>query len=174
VGAPLPNSLLRASFGEIGTGRSAGLDAVHRMRQIVQAQYALPLVRETAAAIARGTGTDTALQVERIRRWLMQHVGFLRDPYQIEGLHTPEAMLTLLGARGYLEVDCDDVAILAAALGLAIGLRARFVMLGQGSTYEHVWAELADPNTDDWRELDITRPWQPDFSRYDLTLAVEV
>lgn len=168
------NTLLRASFGEIGTGQAAGLDTVHRMRQLVRDQYTLPLIRETAAAIVRGTGTDAELQVERIRAWLARHVGFLRDPYEVEGLHTPEAMLTLLGARGFLEVDCDDVAILGAALGMAIGLPARFVLIGAGGGYEHVWTELADPNTGEWRELDITRPYQPDFSRYDLTLAVEV
>lgn len=170
----MANPLLQASFGEIGTGQAAGLDAVHRMRQLVQAQYALPLVRETAAAIVRGTGTDSELQVDRLRTWLTRTVGFLRDPYQVEGLHTPEALLTLLGARGYLEVDCDDVAILGAALGLAIGLRARFVLLGADGAYEHVWAELADPDGGPWFELDITRPYQPNLSRYDLTLAVEV
>jgi len=144
------------------------------MRQIVRAQYALPLVRETAAAIARGTGVNAELQARRIRAWLTQHVGFLRDPYQTEALHTPEGMLTLLGARGWLEVDCDDVAILGAALGMAVGLRARFVLLGRDGQYEHVWTELADPNTDDWRELDITRPYQSDLSRYPLSLDVEV
>jgi hypothetical protein len=144
------------------------------MRQRVREEYALPLVRETAAAIARGTGTDAELQVRRLRAWLTRHVGFLRDPYQTEALHTPIGMLTLLGARGYLEVDCDDVAILGAALGMAIGLRARFILLGRDGGYEHVWAELADPNTDDWRELDITRPQQLDYSLYPLSLAVEV
>jgi hypothetical protein len=144
------------------------------MRQLVRAEYALPLVRETAAAIVRGTGTDSAEQIELIRRWLSQHVGFLRDPYQTEALHTPVGMLTLLGSRGWLEVDCDDVAILGAALGMAVGLRARFILLGREGQYEHVWTELADPNTADWRELDITRPYQPDFSRYPLSLAVEV
>jgi transglutaminase-like putative cysteine protease len=170
----LPNALLRASFGDIGTGRSAGLDTVHRMRQIVLEQFPLPLIRETAAGIVRGTGTDSELQAERIRAWLTRHVGFLRDPYQVEALHTPEAMLTLLGSRRWLEVDCDDVAILGAALGMAVGLRARFVLLGAGGGYEHVWTELADPRGGDWYELDITRPFQPDFSRYDLSLEVEV
>jgi len=144
------------------------------MRQIVRAEYAAPLVRLTAAAIVRGTGTNSELQIRRLRAWLTRHIGFLRDPYDTEGLHTPLYMLELLGRRGWLEVDCDDVAILGAALGMTVGLRARFVVIGPEGGYSHVWAELTDPNTDDWRDLDITRPYQPDFSRYPLTLAVEV
>ena len=144
------------------------------MRQIVREQLALPLVRETAAAIVRGTGVNAELQARRIRSWLTHNVGFLRDPYGTEALHTPEAMLTLLGSRGWLEVDCDDVATLGAALGMAVGLRARFVLLGRDGQYEHVWTELSDPNSDDWQELDITRPYQSDLSRYPLSLDVEV
>lgn len=170
----MANALLRASFGELGSGQAAGLDAVHRMRQLVRQDYALPLVRETAAAIVRGTGTDAELQAARIRTWLTRTVGFLRDPYEKEGLHTPTALLTLLGARGWLEADCDDVAMLGAALGMAVGLRARFILLGREGGYEHVWAELQDPTGGTWWELDITRPWQPDFSGYDLLLPVEV
>lgn len=165
---------MRASFGEIGTGQAAGLDAVHRMKQLVRAEYLLPLVRETAAAIVRGTGTDSELQAARIRAWLSQHIGFLRDPLDAEGLHSPVALLTLLGANRFLEVDCDDVAILGAALGMAVGLRARFVLLGREGGYEHVWTELSDPNRDEWRELDITRPYQLDYSQYSAPLALEV
>lgn len=144
------------------------------MRAIVRDQYAEPLVRETAAAIARGTGTDSREQIERIRSWLQQHVGFLRDPLDVEALHTPTAMLALLGNRGYLDVDCDDVAMLGAALGMAIGLRARFVAIGRQG-YEHVWADLSDPRRDLWRDLDITRPFQDfDPSRMPLYLPVEV
>lgn len=145
------------------------------MRQLVRAEYTLPLVRETAAAIVRGTGTDAELQAQRIRSWLERHVGFLRDPLDTEALHTPVALLTLLGANGYLEVDCDDVATLGAALGMAVGLRARFVLLGrEGEGYEHVWTELSDPRLDSWTELDITRPYQLDYSLYSTPLPLEV
>ena len=109
-----------------------------------------------------------------LRLWLERHIEFLRDPHGTELLQTPTRLLVLLGTQGYAAADCDDVAMLGAALGLSIGLRARFQLIGQGQQYEHVWTELSDPLRDDWQELDITRPYQADFSRYSLSLAIEV
>lgn len=168
------NSLQQATFHSIGDGPAAGLDAVHRMRELVRDQCALPLVRETAVRIAHGTGIDAAQQAARIRAWLSRHVGFIRDPFGIEGLTEPVAQLLWLQNVGWLDGDCDDVATLGAALGQAIGLPARFVLLGRLGGFEHVWAELGDPLTGAWYDLDITRPFQPDFSHYDPPLAVEV
>lgn len=142
---------------------------------MVRDHTAHPFVRETAAAIARGTGTDGTAQAQLIRRWLARHVRFLRDPANDELLHEPELQLAKLGTQGRLELDCDDVAILAASLGQAIGLRARIVLLGRDGGFEHTWTELCDPNGEDWIECDITRPMQGvDFSLYPDELVVEV
>ncbi len=148
---------------------------MHRMRMLVLQQYATPLVRQCAATIAAGTGTASRYQTRLVREWLARYVGFLRDPIGHELLHTPELLVAAIQQHGAVDVDCDDVAMLGAALGMAIGLRARFVMIGRDGGYEHIWSELCGPNAGDaWEDLDITRPYQADFTDYDMTIIREV
>jgi hypothetical protein len=168
-------ALAQADQFTIGDGQQAGLDTLHRMRQIVRAQVAAPLVRLTTAAICRGTGTDSQHQIYLIRQWITSRVGFLRDPNGHELLHTPDLVMQLIRDNGTCDVDCDDVAMLAAAMGMSIGLRAQFQMIGEFGGYSHVWTDLGAPfNITEWVDLDITRPFQVDMSRYPMQLAVEV
>lgn len=150
---PLPQS----DFGTYWT--------LAQMRAMVSREYMMPLVRLTATAIVRGTGgQDGAEQAHLIRDFLMQHTEFLRDPDGTEMLHGPVWQVQQIRQSGVVQVDCDDVAMLAAALGKAVGLRARFVVVGFGkrnAPYRHVWAELS-PRTvpPSWIEMDVTRPSQ--------------
>lgn len=130
------------------------------MHRLARAASIHPLTREVAAALAEGTGTDGRRQAQRIRSWLRRHIAFLRDPATAELLHDPVSVLLELGRRPRFAADCDDVAMLGAALGLAIGLRARFVILGDAGGFAHVFTELTDPELEEWVELDITRPYQ--------------
>ncbi len=166
---------VRAQQYTIGDGQAAGLDTLHRMRQITRAQIAEPIVRLTSAAIVRGTGTDSARQIFLLRQWIQSHVGFLRDPNGHELLHTPAMLLQSIADQGSIEVDCDDVAMLAACMGLSIGLRAQFEMIGEWGGYSHVFTNLGAPfSITEWVDMDITRPFQVDFSRYPMQLQIEV
>ena len=168
-------ALARGQQYTIGNGESAGLDTLHRMRQLILQEVASPLVRLTTAHIVAGTGIDSAYQIELIRTWLQQRVGFLRDPNGHELLHTPSLLLTMIRENGTCDVDCDDVAMLAACMGMSIGLRAQLEMIGEFGGYTHIWANLAAPfRYTEWHDVDITRPFQVDFSRYPLQLTVEV
>jgi transglutaminase-like putative cysteine protease len=63
---------------------------------------------------------------------------------------------------GKILVDCDDAAILMAALGESIGIPARLVAVAffdPGADFSHVWTELFDG--DRWRVIDPTRGSQP-------------
>lgn len=129
------------------------------MRALVRREYGLPIVRETAVALVRGTGTHSEAQAALIRRFLDEHVSFLRDPRGIELLTAPATQLTTIRTLGSASGDCDDVAVLGAALGLAVGLRARFVVVGR-QQFEHVFTVLGDPSGRSWWEVDTTRPFQ--------------
>lgn len=171
----MTHAAIHAQQYTIGDGQSAGLDTLHRMRQIVRAQIAEPIVRLTAAAIVRGTGTDSDRQIYLLRRWIQQHIGFLRDPNGHELLHTPQMVLQSVHDAGTVDVDCDDVAMLAACMGLSIGLRAQFEMIGEFGGYSHVWTNLSAPfSIPNWIDMDITRPFQVDLSRYPMQLQIEV
>lgn len=168
-------TLVASAQYTIGDGQAGGLDTLHRMRQLIRSQIALPIVRLTTATIVAGTGTDADRQVYLIRRWLAAHIGFLRDPDGHELLQSPAVVLQMVGEHGAADVDCDDVAMLGAAMGLSIGLRAQLQLIGAWGGYSHVWCDLGAPlGITQWIDLDITRPWQVDYSQYPLQLAVEV
>lgn len=156
---------VRATLGAIPTGDAGTRTTLIRMRQLARAGRWHPRVRTLAMQIVRGLGgRDGVMQAAALRDWLERNVEFLRDPDGIEALHTPEAMLRLLLTYGPpLAIDCDDAAILAAALAGSIGLRSRFVAVGflsPAAPFRHVWAEVAPPSSSQWMEMDVTRAAQ--------------
>lgn len=142
--------------GALGTYLTAA-----KMRTMVQSEYVNPLVRLTATEIVAGIGgRDGVAQSRAIRDWCEDHIEFLRDPDRGEMLHGPCWVISQIRKNDVAYVDCDDVAMVAAALGRSIGLRARFVIVAFGdrrAPYRHVWTELAPPNKDVWTDVDITR-----------------
>ena len=137
------------------------------MKRLVREGKVSPLVRDLALSITRGVpGRDGLAQAVAIRNWLAINVDFTRDPSGAELLYTPQRLARILTERGPpLRIDCDDVAVLAAALGASIGLRARFQFVGflsPRAPIRHVWAELASPSGDRrWVQQDVTRTSQP-------------
>lgn len=148
------------------------------MRRLARQGAVNPLVRQTAASIVRGIpGTNGEAQVLAIKDWLGDRTAFLRDPLGVETLYTPDLMIRTILTQGAAQVDCDDVATLAAALGLAVGLRARFVVVGFHSPkapFQHVWSDLSDPRAIKWTDMDVTRPYQDVFSAIKRVKAFEV
>lgn len=135
------------------------------MARMARAAMVDPDVRGLALDITNGVaGRDGGLQARVIRSWLDSNVQFTRDPSNVELLYTPQRMVALLrGGRAPLRIDCDDVAVLAAALGGAVGLRSRFMAVGflsPNAPISHVWTELSPPRTDQWYEMDVTRAAQ--------------
>lgn len=151
---------------------------LYSMRAMVYREFLNPLVRLTAAEIVAGYGTDGIEAATAIRDWLENHTQFLRDPHGVEMLHGPVWQVQQIQKNGVVQVDCDDVAMLAAALGKSVGLRARFVVVGfdnPKAPYRHVWAELGPPNVPAWVDMDITRPAQGlPFDRIARVLTVTV
>lgn len=142
------------------------------MRRWVRQETPHPLVRGLALGVTNGIpGRDSLRQVYAIRGFLETAVAFTRDPDGTELLHSPARMAKLVRSGSLpLRVDCDDVAILAAALGKAVGLKARFVIVGFGSPrapFRHVWTELRSPTGGEWYEMDVTR------SQQDLPSAIK-
>lgn len=152
-------SAIPLPLGDLGTYLTLAT-----MRGMVQREFMLPVIRLTATEIVGGLGgQDGVEQAHAIREWVETHTEFLRDPDGVEMLHGPAWQVSriLTHQRAYL--DCDDVAMLAAALGKAVGLRARFVTVGfvtPKSPFRHVWTELSPRGADAWVDVDVTRPAQ--------------
>lgn len=122
-------------------------------------------------ALSRVAGCDRLAwdcQVTALRGWLAGVWRFVRDPAGVELVHRPERQLDEYRRHGYISGDCDDAAVLAAAMGKAIGFPAQFVVLGfygSRSPFSHVYTELlVRPGR--WVEFDVTRiPNRPSTTR---------
>lgn len=150
-----------------------------QMRGMVWREYMTPLVRLTATDIVAGYSSHGTEQADAIRDYLSMHTEFLRDPDNVEMLHGPVWQLQQIRQRGVVQVDCDDVAMLSAALGKAVGLRARFVVIAfdqPGAPFRHVFTELGQRSANmKWVDMDVTRPAQGlPFNRISRALTKDV
>lgn len=142
--------------GDIGA-----MQTLRRMQRLVNVSLGDPLVIETARSIVEGAGVQGRDEIGKyiaIRDWMEEHLSFLPDPLGVELLSTPRYMLTQIRQKQYVSGDCDDAAILGAALGKAVGLRAKFRALGFVSKrrpFQHVYTLLLVRGQ--WANLDTTR-----------------
>lgn len=139
---------------------------IGHMKQLVREGKVAPSVRGLALSITKGiAGRNGIAQAVAIRSWLAINVDFTRDPSGAELLYTPQRLVRILTERGPpLRIDCDDIAVLAAALGASVGLRARFQLVGfsPNAPFRHVWTDLASPSGDRrWVQQDVSRSSQP-------------
>jgi Transglutaminase-like superfamily len=109
-----------------------------------------------------------------IHDWLAAHVRFRADPIDRETVESPAAMLDQVMRQGVAYGDCDDLAVLAAGLGLRAGLVPRFrvVAFDRYGPYAHVWTELVHPLTGWVEDLDLFRPDHPPVIRREAVVEV--
>jgi transglutaminase-like putative cysteine protease len=127
----------------------------------------VPLVVETANGIVSMVASrDYYAMALAIREWLTRNFKFVPDPVGGELLRDPEYQLREYLARGQITGDCDDAAVLGAALGKAVGIRAKFVAVGfrNPGPLAHVFAVLTGPvgraigSGGIGVDLDVTKP----------------
>jgi len=97
------------------------------------------LVEQICSTLQQG---DYASEVLACYYWVCQHVRYLRDPHGLEFVKEPAR--TLESRSG----DCDDIAVLLAAMTMACGNRCRFVLVGfkSGGEPSHVYVEVLTPH----------------------------
>lgn len=166
-----------AYFGNLPRGDAGARATLEVMRKIVNDSLASPTVRETAVGLVRDTAQrDRLAQARAIRRFLQDRMRFLSDPLGVELLHTPEYLLKEIGRRGIIQADCDDAAILGAALAKNIGIPAYFRALAfwdaKRTPYQHVYTLLQTPQG--VLDLDTTRPAPMPRPPIGRALTVEV
>lgn len=128
------------------------------MKTLVRVNLSLSRVRETALELASGIYArnirrDVVLDIER---FLGREVRLIGEPDEM--LIAPNRLLEMIHeGRGF--ADCDDVAMLAAALLLSIGIPARFKAVcrdPQAGHFRHVFTEYKLSDLEPWRPLDPT------------------
>ena len=138
------------------------------MRSLVAESMADPSVVIFARSFAlRGGQREYRKQAELIQAWLRGVWVFVDDPLDREFLVAPGALMSMATSFGRIVGDCDEAAMLGAALGQAIGLAPQFVVLGFASPdagadgrMAHVYTQLLTPDGDTI-SLDVTRPDGP-------------
>jgi len=141
-----------------------------------------PLVRLTAERVVeRIAAKDYLSEVLAVRYWCNSKLPYLRDPMNVEWMRDPQglieemaraavyagappprnifdvAALAALHPRGVARCDCDEFAMLVAALGLNLGAKAEFVTVGFGQRPEphsHVFTCLAPKGDGLWVACD--------------------
>lgn len=126
-----------------------------------------PRIRSLAIRIVRDAGVpekDKRGEVDAIHAWVMRHLRYVNDPLWQEHITFPESL-----AFESKDGDCDDHAVLEAALLGALGIRSRFVTVApvpgpMSHVYLHAGVMQSDgtgPATLTWLPLDPivkTRP----------------
>jgi hypothetical protein len=95
-----------------------------------------------------------------IRNFVWSVWRFVDDPVNRELLRTPYAMLKEYEETGRVMGDCDEAAVLGAALGASVGIQPTLTVLefaDDSGQYSHVYASLL-PMDGMPVSLDVTRP----------------
>lgn len=128
------------------------------MKRIVHESMRDPVVLDAAKTVIRSAGgKNREEQARHIAGWVAQSIRFVRDPYGIETIHTPRYMLDRIKTQGMFEADCDDYAVLSAALAKAVGLRTKFVIMGflsKRAPWSHVYTMAQTPGG--WYPFDVS------------------
>lgn len=141
-------------------GDAGAIGTLKRMAELARRSSIHPSVVSMARAIIQPAGRNqVGEQIELIRQWVQDHTKWLPDPLGAEYLIPPELLLPKIAATGQAQGDCDDVALLAAALLRAVGIPAGFraVAFTPARNLSHVFA--LGWNGRNWCELDTTRPY---------------
>lgn len=94
-------------------------------------------------------------EIGGIDRWIRGHFRYRGEREEV--LRTPRFMFDQIQETGYFEGDCDDCAIMTAAVLRILGYRVRFVAIRYDSTeFQHVFVEAYSPDQGRWVVLDAT------------------
>jgi len=92
-----------------------------------------------------------AAEARAIQEWVRGNIRYTRDINGVETLQVPEKTLE------YKQGDCDDHAVLVAALLESIGHPARFRAIATGRNFSHVFTETKiGPR---WLSVETTEWW---------------
>lgn len=156
-----PENRHRLALGGVLQGTLAGLprgDAGVRktlvlMRQLVrQHKKNLPLRQLALSIVGNLPGKAWAREAAALQKWVQQNIRYVKDIRGVETVHSPDKLLAIR------QGDCDDQAVLLAAMLESLGHPTRFVAVGFSPfAYSHVYAETKIGHQ--WVPLETINPW---------------
>lgn len=117
---------------------------LQRMRRHVQAARTDPGMRAAVLEALRGVREkDQLAEAQSLFEWVLERTRFTRDPRGVELLQEPTYLLRQIRKEGVAYTDCDDAAMLFAALAETAGYPTRFRVQGApGRDYSHVLVDV--------------------------------
>ncbi len=145
---------MRYTLSEIPNG-IAGTDATLRaIAKGVLYDLKRPQIRLLATRLVQSSGANSKDQLAEARaiyQAVSESVRYQKDPVDIETVQSPEATLKIRAG------DCDDHSGLVAALAMALGIPARFRVVGDSpDRMLHIFPELFVNGK--WHPADTTEP----------------
>jgi hypothetical protein len=138
--------------GEPGTAQTIQL-----MRQLVDdAQADANFVRTAIDIVRNVPAFDEMGEMRALFSWVKRNIRFTKDPVAKEKLYPPQELLNIQAG------DCDDIAMLLGAFGLALGYPMRLVTVAANpdapNEFSHVYVEgEVPPGSGQWVAMDAAR-----------------
>ena len=132
------------------------------MRDVVRETARDPDFIEYARKLLSGIPPkDWQREILALFHFVRNNIRYTLDPDGTEVLATPWSLLQMGSG------DCDEMAMLLAALLKASGKPVRFVAVGfDAGDLSHVYVEVK--NGDKWIPLDVTEPYAPGWEPEDI------
>lgn len=128
------------------------------MRSFVADAQRDPTLRGAVVEILHGLPARNArLELSTLLDFVRDRVRYQADPLDVEFVQSPARLLDAIRRSGTAAGDCDDMAVLLAALVETAGYPTRFRVQGRpGQDFSHVVIEAQEP-AGAWVTLDPTR-----------------
>lgn len=140
-------------------GRLGAIQTLREMRRLTIEAIHSQLPRHIALDILQlDCSGDPARFVRALESWLRLRVTII-DEFE-ELLISPKIMIQQIWDKGRSAGDCDDLAMLSAAILASAGAETRFIAVGEltDGSFSHVFTQYRFPNWNDWQSFDITIP----------------
>ena len=142
----------------LGAGPGSIDRFVRELQRFKSSPAEIPRVRALAQDLVRDAAPNDELEeVRRLWRYVRDAVRYVKDVRSVDTLQTPRRTLDVL------QGDCDDKALLLAALLESIGYATRFAVSATNprGTYNHVYVEAFIPRVGAWTPLESSVPGFP-------------
>jgi hypothetical protein len=138
------------SYERLAPGLAGVMQTLPKMERLVAAAVRDPRVRRATEWVVRDAkGGDRIAEARAIFNFVLARVRYTRDPSDMEFVQEPQILLERIQNTGWAAGDCDDHALLIAAMGHSIRLTIVWVLAGPSrATPEHIYAAMALPGQD--------------------------
>lgn len=129
-------------------GMAGVTQSLDEMRALLRENLKDKRVRYVAEQVVRrAPGGNRVAEAREIFNFVLKRVRYTRDPSSVELLQDPRILLERIERQGWAAGDCDDHALMIAALGHQLSLPIVWVLLGpEKNVYEHIYAAMEQPN----------------------------